>query len=125
MTQEQLGEALKFWQSALRLKDWDITAEIVRRHKMSNRTHFGEVSWNLSRMSAKILISDEIDTGESDDIPFDPEQTLVHELVHLHVAKIGEVEGNPSWVEEQVVDQIANAFVGLHRVLPHGKPREV
>ncbi len=103
---EDLTALCTQWQSALRLRDWDVVIAIVDESGLKDPKSFGECSYDLTKKTAYIKIADRNQ---------DKERTLVHELIHLHLApldffvddKLGEM------ALEQAVHPIATLLVEL------------
>ena|SRR3990167_3747235 len=103
------------WQKRLRLQDWVVKAIIARNKDLLEKTQ-GTCSWVIQKKMATILILDPIDYPEDTIHPQDMEQTLVHELLHLHFAPFDDETGTPKEIAiEQATDCIAYALVNLHR----------
>ncbi|MFD1450845.1 hypothetical protein [Oceanobacillus sojae] len=119
LTEEQLQEKLAYWQKILRLSDWIITVRIARERDMNLSGCAGEISWSLNNKAASIRILDEIDCPQDLMYPQDMEKTLVHELLHLHLAPISDHFSNDNDIytvfEEQAIDCIADALVRVSR----------
>lgn len=100
------------WQKILRLQDWGIKITFERHWRMApNRA--GECSMVVNKKIAVIFILDPIDYSNDYVCSLDPERTVVHELVHLHLAS--NVSTLPETTEEQAVESLASAFVRLKR----------
>lgn len=112
LTEEQLVAKCKEWQVVLRLQDWDVKAGIFRERDMAIGGE-GECDWNLTRKIASIRILDPIDYPEGAMIPMDMEDTLVHELLHLHFAPFFNEE--KSTEQEQAINSITNGLISLAR----------
>jgi hypothetical protein len=121
-TDEELQEKLVEWQKRLRLQDWLITTRIARNKDVSANSQ-GHCSWVINKKMATILILDPIDYPTDTMFKQDMEQTLVHELLHLHFAPFDDETDTPKEVAiEQAVDCIAYGLVQLHREkLPQAK----
>lgn len=119
LTEEQLQEKLAYWQKILRLSDWIITVRIARERDMNLSGCAGEISWSLNNKAASIRILDEIDCPQDLMYPQDMEKTLVHELLHLHLAPVSECYGKNediySLFEEQAIESISHALVRVSR----------
>lgn len=111
VTLDDLQERLAYWQKVLRLQDWDVSVEIVRRHKVSGRS-MGHSDISDMKRAAHILIADPSDyEGDWFDERFgDIERVLVHELLHLNPP----LQDN-SRETEQTVHAISMALLGLER----------
>ncbi|WP_160112318.1 hypothetical protein [Salicibibacter kimchii] len=114
-TQEELEQKLVYWQKILKLQDWDISIE---KKKMIGEDFEGNVQCFLESKEAFISILDE-DYRPDDSLgEHDMEETLVHELLHLHLYPISEIaEDKPNYdlFEEQAINALAKAYVYLDR----------
>lgn len=119
LTEEQLQEKLAYWQKVLRLSDWVISAKITRERDFSRGGRAGEIEWVIHNKTAAVRMLDSVDYPEGLIEDQDMEQTLVHELLHLHLAPIRYNYGNNEDVyeifEEQAIDSIATALVRVSR----------
>lgn len=122
MTNSDLQALCAEWQSALRLQDWDIKAQFARQSKFNISEAQGECRWVLSKKAALIFILDPIDYPTDTLWAQDPECTLVHELLHCHMAPFDDFDyGSPKDVAvEQAIDLIAKALVALKRAKGRG-----
>ena len=115
-TAGQLEEACREWQAILRLQDWDITAEIVRGKQMVERDDSGNVRWNDKHRIARISILDPVDHEGPEFVgELDHEETLVHELLHLHFAGL---DHEDETTFELAINRISEALVKLKRRFP-------
>jgi hypothetical protein len=105
-----LSALLTFWQPLLKLADWDVVV-MYERH-LEGR---GLCTRQFAYKTATIRIVDPIDYQDKVR-PQDVEKTLVHELLHLHLAAFDTPNGTPLGdAEEQAVESLARAFVALKR----------
>ena len=115
-----LQTALDYWKGVLGLSHWRITAEWVPA--LGDRTRHGETSTSFTCESARIhmIRPDNADGGGS--VEYDPEATLVHELLHCVTAarQYNNWQGAEDSIHEQVIERIAQSMVRLHRVFPAG-----
>ena len=114
LAQNYVTERLSVWQQRLKLADWHISVQQVRRTDLKPKT-MGGISWDKPKMSAVIWVLDPVDYQ----LPFkamldDMELTIVHELVHLELASLPRKEASRS-VEEHAVNGIADALLALDR----------
>lgn len=103
---------LKEWQDRLGLSDWRIKLyEECSPNDMVSMNVAGETEWTESNKTAAIRIISKKDYGNRI-VPFNPEKTLVHELLHLKFCLIGE-SGNDlqDRVVHQLVDDMARALI--------------
>ncbi len=108
------------WQERLGLLDWEIHLSVnVKREEMGVPGASGCAHYVESKKWAEIQIA-EPEAG----IVWDPEQTLVHELMHLKLALLHDEDStyanSPTYsrVEHQIVDDMAKALVSAKRVEP-------
>lgn len=120
MTPKRLQCRLRYWQRVLRLNDWEIELRIVRRVVLDGAV--GRCESPVYR-SAIISLADPVDFT-ADDSPrmADLEDTLIHELVHLHMkdlgvvcAKSGQTMSPEQVAEERAVEALAGALLKLER----------
>lgn len=106
-----------YWQKKLRLQDWDIHLSIERRHNMDIENTTACSTYNICAKKAWIQILDPIDyhtNGFYQDI----EQSLIHELIHLHFSPLSIDYSNEKcpWYMEAGIDAIATSLVEINRV---------
>lgn len=106
MSQKKLDSLCLQWQALLRLKDWNLTVRISPITRLGD-DYVGCCSYQLSHKHAVIEL-----TGEED-----IEETLVHELLHLHFAPLGITDecGPRDVGQEQAINLIAEALIRLKR----------
>lgn len=112
---DSFQEKCQLWQQRLRLADWDIKFEIVPLRDMGG-TQCGMISWNLEHRIADIKVIHPDDYRKDARRPYDMEETLVHELLHIWVAPFDAEEGTPEQLaQEQAINAIAAALIKLAR----------
>jgi hypothetical protein len=109
---EFVRERLKIWQERLDLTDWKIRVDMVRSSTLEPKT-LGNVHWDTDAKQATIAVQSSYDYT----MPFhamldDMEFTIVHELVHLHLASLPRSEASRR-VEEHAVNELAGALLRL------------
>ena len=116
-SQEELQEKLKTWQKRLRLQDWIIKVHIVRGRDMKLEECQAEVSWTIAKKTATVRIIDPLDYPSDVTDPQDMENSLIHELLHLHLAPItgGDVDGVFHIAEEQAIESITSGIISCIR----------
>lgn len=113
MTREEAMDGnvlLNEWQTRLGLYDWRIKLrDSVGEDEMQGAV--GNADYQESTKTAIISILDEKDYGDRV-VPFDYEQTLIHELLHLKLSLVSDV-GNDFQARymHQIIDDLARAFV--------------
>lgn len=113
LTNEELQGLLDYWQNELRLRDWDITARFVRVHEVRDTGQRGGIRWEATfrKASVRLIIPDDYDPSAI--VPYDAEQTLVRELLHLHTYRFSPDEIDED--EETALNVLASALVRLKR----------
>lgn len=109
MILENPQQSCEEWQRRLKLQDWDISVKIIP-HRESEDS-WGSVRWNLQEKFADIKLLDPADQSSSMR-PYSMEETLVHELLHLHLAPL-DVSEAKGLAQEQAINAIARALVNL------------
>lgn len=122
---EELRARCKVWQQRLRLQDWEVYVEYVRKADADG--WWGELTCReINHRYAKVRI---VEPGSflPEDHPrekTDPEYVLVHELLHIYTEGIlGEPpegqqvnrDGVCNHWAEQMADAVAQALVGRKR----------
>jgi hypothetical protein len=124
-TQAELDAALAYWQPALKLSHWRITAKLSTCAEMgaAAKTN-GHVFRSNTQLSAEIHILRHEDYYTNPRDPwmggYDAEETLVHELIHCAMTNFEpdgeEPETKLKWnLCEQFVEQMARSFVDMKR----------
>ncbi|MBN3875211.1 hypothetical protein [Nostoc sp. JL23] len=111
MNLENPQQSCQEWQQILGLMDWDVSVKIVSADYLDEAE--GQITWDLGKKIADIkLVKPE---GYPFDAmrPYDMEQTLVHELLHLHFAPFNADTGLKAISQEQAINAIARALVNL------------
>jgi hypothetical protein len=112
LTEAQIAGWVKRWQKRLSLDDWKIEAKIVRLWQLPKGT-VANIHWSLPRKQATIKVLDSIDsTVAKSEIVRDTELSVVHELVHLSMAKLP-LDSNNTELEEEAVKKISAALLAL------------
>lgn len=117
VSDEQVHDWLHVWQKRLRLEDWKIDVKVVRVWELEQGT-LGHIDWSIPHKTATIKVLNPSDYElPKDKIPADMELSVVHELVHLHLAVLPLNKSSRN-AEEQVVSMIADALVSLEHESP-------
>lgn len=115
---KRISQLCEEWQEILGLKDWDVKILIVSKEDMSKPNIQGSCTYTLSTKTALISILNPINYDPSCPWKQDLEQTLVHELLHLHfsfVSRLIEDGSLEQIIEDQVVSALSKALVSLKR----------
>lgn len=110
------------WKNRLGLQDWRIKlADHRRPEDMTLQDVSGDVDWTESTKTARIEILDEQFYGDRI-VPYDYEQILVHELMHLKLSLVSDMVNDlQARYMHQIIDDLARAFVDAKRSGRNGK----
>lgn len=114
ITHENVDEWVKRWQRRLGLTEWKIESKIVRLWQLPKGT-IANIHWSLPRKQATIKVLDSMDSNlPKGEIARDTELSVVHELVHLSMAKLP-LDSNNTELEEETVKRISTALLSLDK----------
>jgi hypothetical protein len=114
------------WKKRLRVQDWNTEVSFARRWELGEEIH-AHCDMLLSKKHAVIKVMDPRDDGPPERFAVDdPEQGLIHELVHLLIEPMlterhHDNESAEYYAMEQAVDALAGAFYGLEMELREAK----
>jgi hypothetical protein len=112
-----VDQALKTWQERLDLKDWKIDVTLVHPSSLDPKT-LGNIHWDLNTKKATISVLSAYDYRlATQDMLDDMEFTVVHELIHLHLAALPHTDSSRP-LEEHAVNEIARALLRLAKPVP-------
>ncbi|MGE0451785.1 MAG: hypothetical protein AB7Q29_19585 [Vicinamibacterales bacterium] len=122
-TVEQAQARCRYWQQVLRLQDWNVTVRLGRFHEMKSATAVAQVWTSCTLRDAVITLLDPDDFRPDHDAAMrDMDDSLVHELLHLHMKDLGVMKADgddpptpPEIAEERAIAALAAAFVRLNR----------
>jgi hypothetical protein len=122
LSQDDARERCTYWQRLLRLQDWDVDVRVVRRATLGSPGSCGSCEGGTYRR-AIIRIADPVDFTPDEPARLrDMEDTLLHELLHLHLhdlrvprAKEGERETAEQIAEERAIEAVVGALLTLER----------
>lgn len=113
--QEELEVRCKVWQERLRLQDWIVKVSLEPHFKLLQGTG-ANVAITLERKEAIVYILQRDDYPPDDQFPQDMENSLVHELLHLHFEPLGiNRDGSEHVAQEQAICCIASSLVKAWR----------
>lgn len=116
-SQRKLDELRREWQKILRLQDWKISSKFVSAKELTDG--LGECEHLATAKTAKILILNPSEMDHAaEGIRGDPEDTLVHEMLHCHFSPFQSANKAVKLQQEQAIEAIAGALVGLKRRKP-------
>ncbi len=113
MTQLELEQIVEKWQPRLKLQDWDITAVFVPVNELDTNAD-ANVRYDLNHSAAliRILKPEHVELSGPRLHDYDPEYSVLHELVHLRLADISSSEES-GYLEERAVNAITRALLDL------------
>lgn len=117
LNQNELDQSLVYWKEKLNLMNWDIEVKIKRASQMREDSA-GAITWILENKQAFIDILDPIDFPEDLMKSQDMEKTLIHELLHIHLAPLNEdYSKNEHYTlfEEWAINDISDALISVFR----------
>ena len=119
LTIRQLCAAADWWASFLGISDWIIDIWVVRGFRVPD--HYAEVTWEIAKRRATVSLMDPDDLPPGND-PYDMEQVLVHELLHVVLAVWDEgtkdEKINRDVAIEQPIERLSQSLVGMRRLNP-------
>jgi hypothetical protein len=105
---------IKLWQKRLALEDWKIDVKIVRVWELPDNA-VANIHWSLPTHRATVKVLNAVDsTLKKSEIVDDTELSVVHELVHLSMAKLP-LDPNHTELEEETVKKLSVALVALEK----------
>lgn len=111
-----LTELCAEWQKRLRLMDWLVTVRYRRADDMPLANKGGCCSWKITLKAAVVDVLDPVDYPADSHFLQDVEVTVVHELLHLHIAPFVADDDTPEDIaQEQAIECIAQALVKAKR----------
>jgi hypothetical protein len=114
LTDEMINSWVKKWSQRLSLSDWKIDSKIVRLAQLPRGT-VANIHWSLPRKTATIKVLHPADsTLAQSEILRDTELSVVHELVHLSMAKLP-LDGTDTDLEEEAVKKLSTALISLEK----------
>ena len=111
------------WQKRLRLADWDVDVKVVPAMDMYTTQLQGSVHWQMTERTANIKLVTPEDAAKQNPVrPYSIEETLIHELLHLHMA--GFEPDNSQQAECLAMEFAINAIAGALLKLATAQPQE-
>jgi hypothetical protein len=112
--QTYVEHSLRVWQQRLNLTDWNVKVELLPASQLEPKT-LGNIHWDRNSKVATIAVLCAHDyTLPLHDMLEDMELTIVHELVHLHLASLPHTPATTR-SEEYAVNQLSHALLDLER----------
>jgi len=114
LSQQMIDSWISVWQKRLALDDWKIEAKIVRAHDLPENA-VANIHWSIPTRKATVKVLAPIDsTLKASEIVEDTELSVVHELIHLSLAKLP-LDPNHTDQEEETVKRISSALLALDK----------
>ncbi len=114
VTEDMVNGWIKVWQKRLALEEWKIDAKIVRTWELPPNA-VANIHWSIPQKKATIKVLNAVDsTLKRSEIVEDTELSVVHELIHLSLAKLP-LDPNHTEQEEETVKRISTALLGLEK----------
>ncbi len=114
LSEQDLEKWVANWQKRLGLEEWKIQTKIVRLNHLPKGT-VANIHWSLPRRTATIKVLDPVDSTLSGPAFIrDTELSIVHELVHLSMAKLP-LDSTDTELEEEAVKKISKALLALDK----------
>lgn len=114
-TEDEALACIAKWQERLRLQDWHIYFSFKRQVDMLENSQ-AQIKWELKRKTAVLTLMDPIDYHADHIQKQDHECSIVHELLHLHIAGVHELTDDlGELIEEQAINAISETLVALSR----------
>ncbi|HUS08420.1 MAG TPA: hypothetical protein VMZ52_19100 [Bryobacteraceae bacterium] len=114
LTEDQVRGWVKSWQRRLALEDWQVEVKIVRIWELPQGA-IANIHWSLPNKKAIIKVLHTIDSNVArSGVIKDTELSVVHELVHLSMAKLP-LDPNHTELEEETVKKISMALLDLEK----------
>ncbi len=112
LTEDQVSGWIVKWQKRLGLQDWQIDAKIVRMPELPQNA-VANIHWSLPNKKATVRVMNSVDsTLPKSEIVRDTELSVVHELVHLNMAKLP-LDPTHTELEEEAVRKLSTALLAL------------
>ena len=114
LTTSKIQRWLVKWQRVLKLQDWEIAVVVRPREDMEGND--GSCMSMVGRKHASIQLAEAWKPEELNEF-YDPEQTFIHELIHVHFAPFeSSINGSPEDIaQEQAIDSLATALITQER----------
>ena len=117
VTEDQVQVWIEKWQKRLGLEEWTIEGRVVRTTDLPPGA-VANIHWSLPKHTATLRVLSSADYSlRKADIPRDTELSVVHELVHLSMAKLP-LDPNHTELEEDTVRKISTALLNLETPQP-------
>lgn len=112
VTPAMVGEWIQKWQKLLALDDWKIQGRVVRAWELPENA-VADIHWSLTNKKAIVKVMSPADSTMSEsEIVDDTELSVIHELLHLSMAKLP-LDDKHTECEEETVKKLSIALQKL------------
>ena len=115
-----LRKETRAWQRKLRLQDWNISVHLVRLNEMPDQDAIGAIFPHIERKDARMFLLSPMDVpllaaGFLNDEEVNYSLTIVHELLHLHMAPFTKALDTAGIEQEEIaVNAISRCIVAAY-----------
>jgi hypothetical protein len=114
LTQDMVDDWIRVWQKRLGLAEWRIEARIVRSADLPQNA-VANIHWSIPTHKATVKVLAACDSSlKGYEMIEDTELSVVHELIHLSLAKLP-LDPNHTDQEEETVKRISSALLALDK----------
>lgn len=120
LTEEELIDLCAYWQKTLGLSEWEIRLRVCGKEELCLEPYEDDIfqvaqnTFSKTTLHSRISIIDHADWNS--DFPHDMEQSLVHELLHLHYWAFEPEFGSTEFMLwERSINQVATGLVKVRR----------
>lgn len=116
-SQGELDTAVYYWQGVLGLRDWTVRATLSRRYEFDEDDQQGLCEVHENNRYARIWVLSHEDYSAYASFPQDHEETLVHEMLHIHLHPLEpkDYDERLEIAKEQAVNAISVGLASLKR----------
>lgn len=118
--ESMLRKECRAWQRKLRLQDWNVVVHLVRLNEMPDQDAIGAIFPHIERKDARMFLLSPMDVpllaaGFVHNEEINYALTIVHELLHLHMAPFTQSQDAAGIAaEEQAVNAISRCIVAAY-----------
>lgn len=114
VSEEMVNSWIRVWQKRLSLEEWKIDAKVVRIWELPQNA-VANIHWSIPTKKATVKVLNSVDsTLKKSEVVDDTELSVVHELIHLSMAKLP-LDPNHTDQEEETVKRISTALLALEK----------
>lgn len=106
---DSAGAIVGYWQYLLRLADWDVDFKVAKGYEGPQT--YGSIEADPQSKTATLSLIDPRDWKPENLSDSAIEDTIIHELLHLHMRQAGYAYDEAK--EEALIHQLAKAFLAI------------